>query len=244
MRRPHIAGCSARTVIPPSASGRWLLRGKCSARCCTKWEFRNLQFAEFGGTLARVEYDPERAVQVKTPVQLILRPAAAKLLGGGLSTCKRKEKSDPDHPKPVMLSRTRIAYRADDLARYQLILQQRAQERPAEQKPGIADPAEARKNGLKGIEKRRQNLAKAKQAKAAAKQATAEAFSAASAGNEAQRTPDVPTAVPATAELKGSKRSKRSKIPSAGRAGVVNPSGADGAGQSEARDEAESMQRR
>jgi hypothetical protein len=149
---------------------------------------------------------------MKFPVQLILRPAAAKLLGVGLSTCKRHEKTDPDHPKPVLLSRTRIAYRADELADYQRILQRRAQDRPAAQKPGIA--RDARKHGLSGANKRKENAEAAEREKAAAaKQTTAGRRSAVLAD------------IPATGEPK---QVRRSIIPSAARAGINNPAGAVG----------------
>ena len=76
---------------------------------------------------------------MKKLVPLIPRPAAAALLGIGVSTCKKWARTDPDFPPTIALSPTRVAYRADDLARYQTILQKRAtQQRP---RPAIADRA-------------------------------------------------------------------------------------------------------
>jgi len=142
----------------------------------------------------------ETNVKSTGPVALILRPDAAKLLGISVSTAKRRELEDEDFPSPLMLSPTRIAYRSDRLAQYPSILQQRRQERSAEQKPGIA--RDARRHGLDGVKARR---AKAE----AAKQAKAEASSAASRGNGSPRQAVVPAPVPVAVQPEPTHPSRR-----------------------------------
>jgi hypothetical protein len=122
---------------------------------------------------------------MKKLVPLIPRTAAATMLGIGIATVKRWERTDKDFPPPLALSSTRIAYRADDLARYQQVLQQRG----ARPRPGIADSDRARESALLSV--------KARRAKRDAR--LADQQSAAVTAKEARALTDVTTNIPVRA---------------------------------------------
>lgn len=77
--------------------------------------------------------------RTRTPpalVRLLDRATVATLLSLSISTLKRRERADPDFPRPHLIGPRRLAFRADDVERYRDGLADRFHSR----KPMTLDP--------------------------------------------------------------------------------------------------------